>query len=172
MSDRYYRWPSNSLDIVEKIAHLRTRANILNNAASVLGEGTIYQETGISCLADLYASFASCLELFEKQLPIKKGDRVVLVKAPKCEGNWGQSKHFLIEGALGTVKMVDVDYLMRHWTVYVSFDDESWVPTFDQPPQFMKGDKVPVSEEDRHVYGFAPEYVMVVNRPPSWEKHA
>jgi hypothetical protein len=171
MSDRYYRWPSNSLDIVEKIAHLRTRANILNNAASVLGEGTIYQDTGISCLADLYASFAGCLELFEKQLPIKKGDRVVLVKAPKCEGNWSHSKHFLVEGALGTVKMVDVDYLMRDWSVYVSFDDESWIPSSDLPP-LLKGVPVPTPEDQRHVFGLSPEYVTVVSRPPSWEKPA
>jgi hypothetical protein len=172
MTERYYRWPNNDLDISQKIEHLRARAKLLEATAITLDEGPPYRETGVSCLADLYASFAGCLELFAKQLPIKRSDRVVLLKAPKCDGNWAASKHFLIEGALGTVKMVDVDYLMRHWTVYVVFDNESWIPAHDLPPAHKKGDVVPVPEERRHVYGFSPEYVTVVNRPPSWEKPA
>lgn len=132
MTDRYYRWPSNQLDIQDKITHLRERARVLGEAATSLGE-SMRNDTTLSTLADLYTSFAGCLALFAGQLPFKRGDRVRLVKAPRCEGGWADSKHFLVVGAIGTVALVEVDYLMRDWSVAVSFDDESWIASHNLP---------------------------------------
>lgn len=159
MTDRYYRWPSNQLDVQDKIAHLRERAVALGEAVTKLQEGGPYNVTGLSALADLYASFAGCLALFADQLPYKRGDRVRIVKAPKCEGGWAASKHFLVVGAIGTVALVEVDYLMRDWHVSVCFDDESWIASADYPPDIKKGDMTPVPPERRHVYGLSPSYV-------------
>jgi hypothetical protein len=163
MTERYYRWPSNQGDVQDKIAHLRERAVTLSEAATKLQEGGPYHNTGLSSLADLYASFAGCLALLAKQLPYNRGDRVRLVKAPKCEGGWNASKHFLVVGAIGTVEAVEIDYLMHDWSVSVRFDDESWVASNDFPPHHRKGDVVPVPPERRHVYGFGPSYVERLN---------
>lgn len=159
MTDRYYRWPPHQLDIQDKIAHLRERARTLGEVATTIGEGSSNRETGISCLADLYASFAGSLALFAEQLPFKRGDRVRLVKAPTCEGGWTVSKHFLVVGAIGTVKTVKVDYLMRDWSVAVSFDSESWIASDHYPSLHQKGEVVPVPPERRHTYCLAPAYV-------------
>lgn len=155
VTDRYYRWPSSQLDVQDKIRHLRERAQVLGDAATTLGEGG---DTSISVLANLYSSFAGCLSLLAAQLPYKQGDRVRLVKAPKCEGGWQGSKHFLVKGAIGTIKLVEIDYLMRDWSVYISFDDESWIASWDSS-EHRKGNMVPIPVADRHLYGFSPTYV-------------
>ncbi len=159
MSELYYRF-QNSMDVSEKVSHLQERASALADIAVKL-DGTA-QATGLSEFAALYSSFAGCLSLLASMLPYKKGDRVRLVKAPKCDGGWAHSKHFLVAGAVGTVKIVEIDYLMRGWSVFVEFDDETWIASTDSPgyggePPHKAGDRLPVSS--KHVYGFSPSFV-------------
>lgn len=50
--------------------------------------------------------------LFERFAPFREGDRVMLVKVPEIneKNSWGWmgAKHFLVYGAKGTVKCVDL----------------------------------------------------------------
>lgn len=64
--------------------------------------------------------------LFERG-PFKPGDRVRLLVTPeineKTSWGWLGAKHFLVKGALGTVK--HVDYSKGHFRADVIMDDES-----------------------------------------------
>lgn len=157
MSNLYYSFSNADLDVQQKVEHLRKRSDALKAAHTASPDDYIKQTAAI------YASFAGCMELLAKQLPYKAGDRVRLTKAPKCEGGWAESKHFLVEGAVGTIKAVGIDYLMRNWSVYVEFDDESWIPSTDYADH-KKGVPVPVDPDHRHVYGFAPHYIAAVEQ--------
>ena len=70
------------------------------------------------------------------------GDRVRLKEAPNCDNSWSHSKHFLIEGAVGTV--IEHDYRPdRGGYVYdVMFDNESRID--------MQGNVIPI--EKKHTY--------------------
>ncbi len=162
--DRYYAFPNHLADIQDRVAYLRTRSGVLAQAADQLEAG---QRTAITEIAELYASFAGCMALLAAQLPYKAEDRVRLVVAPACEGGWARAKHYLVVGALGTVKSVSLDYLMRDWCVYVEFDDESWIaphdwPAYGKEPGHKKGDIIPCAAGQRHVYGLGPRYVEKV----------
>jgi len=63
--------------------------------------------------------------LFDRFAPFKTGDRVVLTVAPRCEGNWLSSAHFLIPGSAGEVE--SVDYRNGHFVAEVVFDRETWI---------------------------------------------
>jgi hypothetical protein len=162
MSDLYYRFPYGSSDVQDKVKHLKDRADALSAVATKL-DG-VSEQTMLTEMAKLYTSFAGCMALLAKQLPYQAGDRVFLVKAPKCEGGWASSKHFLVIGAPGTIKSIEIDYLMRDWSVYVEFDNESWIASTDfgkygdEPPR-KAGDVIPVKPEDRHVFGFSRDYI-------------
>jgi hypothetical protein len=142
MSDLYYRFPYGSSDVQDKVKHLKDRADALSAVATKL-DG-VSEQTMLTEMAKLYASFAGCMTLLAKQIPYKVGDRVFLVKAPKCEGGWASSKHFLVVGAPG--------------------DNESWIASTDfgkygdEPPR-KAGDVIPVKPEDRHVFGFSRDYI-------------
>ncbi len=84
---------------------------------------------------------------FYDSLPIQKGDRVRLTKAPKIEGGsgWSGSKHFLIKGAEGTVKDVDLNTHYDYIGVNIVFDDESWISSHD-------GTVTPMEPNRRHTY--------------------
>ncbi len=153
MTDLYYRFPSSQTDIQVRIAHLRGRAEQLSKVAANLPDRVVHD------LACLYASFAGCMELLAKQLPYKAGDRVQLAKAPTCEGGWFGSKHFLVIGAVATVSFVELDHLMRHWTLYLTFDNESHVCGFAYEGN-KAGDLVPIPPERRHVFGFPDHFVV------------
>ena len=160
--DYYYSFPTHTMDIMEKVNHLRDRSLRIGNAATDTGCESVKD------IAKLYESFAGCMSLLAAQLPYKKGDRVCLIKAPRCEGGWSSSKHFLIVGAVGTVKVVDVDYLMRDWAVYVEFDNESWICSWDYKHyetgvQYKAGDHIPVPSKDRHIYGFHPNFIEKIS---------
>lgn len=153
MTDRYYCFPNSDFDIEDKVEHLRKRAEAIGAAAKISGEGGPFRDTALSTLADIYTSFAGCMALLAKAIPFKRGDRVRLVRKPKCEGGWAAHAHYLVAGARGTVSHVDLDYLMRDWRVYVKFDDESWIPSWGD----SAGVPVPVEPEKRHVFGFGPK---------------
>jgi hypothetical protein len=81
------------------------------------------------------------------QLPFREGDRVALVRdlqIPRNDG-WYHCRHFLVQGAVGTVREV-VHSGGDHFTFYVRFDDESWVDD--------RGEVHATAEENRHVFGF------------------
>lgn len=160
MTALYYRFPGSLEDIHAKVEHLRTRSAALCRAADEAKCDTIREFAG------LYASFAGCMELFAKTLPYKVGDRVRLVDPPPCEGGWATSKHFLIEGALGTVKIVSLDYLMRDWCVFVEFDDESHICTragkhWETGIHYEVGDRIPTPPGRRHVSPVPMRVVLV-----------
>ncbi len=161
MSDLYYRF-QNGMYLDEKAKTLKERAKILGDAAEQMKcEST-------AAYAGLCASFAGCIDLLSRNLPFKAGDRVRLVKAPACTGGWESSKHFLVVGALATVKGISLDYLMRDWSVYLEFDDESWIPSGDsgswhKGPPYKAGDKVLAAPDQRHVYGFGPSFIKLDN---------
>jgi hypothetical protein len=84
--------------------------------------------------------------------PHQPGDRVVLAQPPKItlEESWGwwPSRHFLIEGAAGTVKEIDWSGgRAGHYSCAIDFDDESWID--------CKGVAQPVSPERHHVFWMA-----------------
>jgi hypothetical protein len=59
----------------------------------------------------------------------KVDDRVVLLRTPVITGeeNWGwqRGKHFLVEGAAGTVK--DLGYSKHGFYYMIAFDNDSWI---------------------------------------------
>ena len=69
--------------------------------------------------------------LFERG-PFKEGDRVRLTRTPEINENtswgWIGSKHFLVAGALATVR--EVDFYDGRFVAGLHFDDESWI-SFD-----------------------------------------
>jgi hypothetical protein len=94
-----------------------------------------------------------CQELLvTKYAPFKVGDRVILTKTPdinsKDSWGWMGSKHFLVKGAHGTVRSVDVDG--RGFSASVEFDDESWIAP--------DGCINPI--KDKHVFGFHEDYLV------------
>ena len=160
MPELYYPFQGHVDDIQQKVVHLRDRARALVQAAGVAEEDSILR------LAQIYESFAACMDLLSRQLPYKAGDRVRLTRAPKCEGDWKHSEHFLVVGAAASVKSVSVDYLMRSWKLYLEFDDESTIAAFDYDSirtgygqSHKKGDVVSTPKGSRHVYGFGPDFV-------------
>lgn len=70
--------------------------------------------------------------LFDRA-PFKVGDRVRLTKTPDItpEKSWGWmgAKHFLVKGAMATVR--EVDFSDGHFEAWLHFDDESWISSID-----------------------------------------
>lgn len=81
-------------------------------------------------------------------LPVQVGDMVRLRKAPRCEGGWLRSKHFLIPGAIAEVK--SIDFCSGEFSAYLRFEDESWVDD--------AGVVHPTEPKDRHVFGLGLDY--------------
>lgn len=84
--------------------------------------------------------------LFERA-PFRPGDRVRLIKTPviteeKTPG-WVCAKHFLVAGAIGTVRYVD--FREGLFNAMVIWDDESYV---GYPP----GPPIPVEPAGRHLF--------------------
>lgn len=84
--------------------------------------------------------------------PAVVGDRVMLTKTPnitksKAPG-WMGSRHFLIRGAIATVREVSLD--TGGFCFQLMFDDESWLK--DGVPQ-------PIPEKDKHTYHFREDFV-------------
>jgi hypothetical protein len=97
--------------------------------------------------------------LLTKYAPFKVGDRVELVATPTINEDtafgWMSAKHFLVRGAVGTVRESDV---RSNGTLafHVEFDDESWVD--------RDGVRRPV--ESKHVYCFG-EKSLARHEPPN-----
>jgi hypothetical protein len=86
------------------------------------------RSTGVSYTLDVL--FAAHRLVIERFAPFKVGDRVALSKTPKIdrETAWGWlgSKHFLVQGALGIVRTVDL-HGDGKLSFGVEFDDETWI---------------------------------------------
>ena len=82
--------------------------------------------------------------LFDRFAPFKEGDRVKIVKAPKCDGGWSCYKDLMVKGAKGVVTDVDLDSETKVFTAYVKWDNESYTD--------MNGKKRKIPEKDRHVF--------------------
>lgn len=59
--------------------------------------------------------------------PFHEGDRVSLKRTPEIgpDSGWRGCKHFLVQGAVGTVRTVE--FYGGNFTFLVTFDDESWI---------------------------------------------
>lgn len=77
--------------------------------------------------------------LCKRFCPFKVGNRVRLTETPvitkETAHGWLGSKHFLVAGALGTVK--GLDCYEGWWTVGVVWDDETWI-------HHVTGEKMPM----------------------------
>lgn len=97
--------------------------------------------------------------LFNKFAPFKIGDRVRLIKTPEINENrfpgWLSSKHFLIEGAVGTVE--SVDYRDETFCADVVFDNESWIDS--------NGTRHPIEENGKHTFLFSEKLLVKINHP-------
>ena len=95
--------------------------------------------------------------LIDKYAPFRVGDRVFLTEAPRITPDkspgWLGCEHFLVRGAAGTVREVDVDG--RGFSAAVEFDDESWICDFGAD----KGKVMPIEPEARHTFHF-PERML------------
>lgn len=89
--------------------------------------------------------------------PFQPGDRVRLTKAPKIDKDnrpgWQHCKHFLVEGATGTVDSVDAN--AKGFNAAVKFDNESWTNS-------QTGEQTLVKPDDRGLFGFHESFLEVV----------
>ncbi|MCA6510333.1 MAG: hypothetical protein IM566_04160 [Pseudanabaena sp. M152S2SP2A07QC] len=95
-------------------------------------------------LEEVLGSYAS---LFNRFCPYKVGDRVQLIEdldIPEGHG-WYCAKHFLIKGAIATVK--DVGYRDDLFSFGLEFDNESWV-------HYKTCEIIPI-KEGKHLFYFA-----------------
>ena len=62
-----------------------------------------------------------------ERAPFQVGQRVALARTPEIgpASGWSHYKHFLVQGAAGTVRYVE--FGRGHFSFAVTFDDESWI---------------------------------------------
>lgn len=125
---------SNTLKYVNDLNNIKAKVNELDR---LLNGG----ELGFK-LNEILESYAS---LFNRFCPYKVGDRVQLTEdldIPEDSG-WYSSKHFLIKGAIATVKAVG--YRDDLFSFGLVFDDESWV-------HYRTGEIIPTEEDQKHLF--------------------
>lgn len=126
---------------IAQLDALRERLNLLRQAGQFLTSGDfLYTIERFAAAYDL---------LISRYAPFKVGDRVRLTRTPNITENtapgWLGSKHFLVAGALCTVKQVEV-VPPADLRFAVAFDTESWIDRHGMEQQ--------VEPERRHVYSF------------------
>ncbi|RUR74888.1 hypothetical protein PCC6912_50660 [Chlorogloeopsis fritschii PCC 6912] len=89
--------------------------------------------------------------LFNRFCPFKVGERVVLTKTPEIdkESGWYRGKHFLVEGAIATIK--NRDYYQNKFVFYLEFENESWIDS--------NGEIHLYDPERRHHFAFSEDFV-------------
>lgn len=87
----------------------------------------------------------SYLSMFDRFCPFAVGDRVALTKTLDIseDSGWYSCRHFLIEGAVGTI--TQRGYSDGQFQFYVTFDDETWIDRDDN--------EQPV--DDKHVFSLS-----------------
>jgi hypothetical protein len=89
--------------------------------------------------------------LMDKFAPFKDGDKVMLKERPDpMPSGWSGSAHFLVRGALATVKEIECG--PKGFRVDVIFDDESWIR---EDWAAKTKEVVPTEPESRHMFGFS-----------------
>ena len=93
--------------------------------------------------------------LFERFAPFREGDRVMLVKVPEIneKDSWGWmcAKHFLVYGAKGTVKTVDL--YKGKFQAGVVWDDDSWIDEHTKEIHPVK---------DKSLFNHSEDYLRVI----------
>lgn len=102
--------------------------------------------------------------LLDKYAPFKIGDHVLLTETPTIEpsSGWYSSKHFLVKGAEGIVREVNVD--KNGFSAGVEWLAQSWIPEHDMLSQGIKKG-VPVPLKEPYIYHFAEKWLVRVSRP-------
>ena len=131
---------SNTLEYVEYLKVVKAKTSELDNLLS--------NEFGFK-LSQVLESYTS---LFGRFCPHKIGDRIQLKETldiPEGSG-WYGSKHFLIEGAIATVRTCE--YRNNSFCFGLVFDDESYV-------DYRSGEIKPEPEDDKHLYYLSEEKI-------------
>ncbi len=110
--------------------------------------------SGLSDLSYQFNKYANAYKLLlSKYAKFHVGDRVRLVLTPKISEadspGWIGSRHFLVVGACGEIR--DVDVRKDTFTYHVEFDSESWIDS--------NGVVNLVEPERRHTYNFSERYL-------------
>jgi hypothetical protein len=110
--------------------------------------------SGLSDLSYQFNKYANAYKLLlSKYAKFHVGDRVRLVLTPKISEadspGWMGSKHFLVVGARGEIR--DVDVYKDTFTYHIEFDSESWIDS--------NGVVNLVEPERRHTYNFSERYL-------------
>lgn len=129
---------SNTFKYVNDLKNIKAKVNELNGLLNA-------EELGFK-LNEILESYAS---LFNRFCPYKVGDRVQLkedLDIPQDSG-WYSSKHFLIKGAIATVR--EVGYRDDLFSFGLEFDNESWV-------HYRTGKIIPIEGYRKHLF-YLPE---------------
>lgn len=102
----------------------------------------------------LNSVLSSYNEMFSRFCPFKVGDRIRLTKTPVIEqgSGWYGSRHFLVEGAIATVR--NCDWHKGKFVFNLEFDDESWVDS--------EGRIYPIAPERRHMFSFGEDWIAAI----------
>lgn len=134
---------NRSLEAWDKMLALRDAAKSMAKAVEAVSGGTMVEEDIRDALRMLFTRFA----------PFRVGDRVRLTETPeisdKVSWGWLGGKHFLVKGALATVREVNVRD--DQFLVGLIFDDDSWVD--------RDGKRHPVAEKERGAYTFRERFI-------------
>lgn len=90
------------------------------------------------------------MKILKKYLPVKEGDRVILLEDVKCEGNWESCSHFLKKGEVATINSIEI--YKENLFVNLVFDNETYID--------KKGIEQPVS--CKHTFYFPIESVVKI----------
>lgn len=131
-------------DITDTLSRITRERNALYEALGI-GWDAISPPT----ITEAYRLLLDVLAGVVANAPLRRGDRVRLIKAPVIDEQnspgWRGFKHFLVEGALGTVAFVR--FRGHGYEAYIEFDDESWIGE--------KGVINPIAPERRSHFRFA-----------------
>lgn len=104
----------------------------------------------------LSSVLSSYHEIFSRFCPYKIGDRVQLIKPPIIEivPGWRGSRHFLVEGAIATVR--GCDWRKGQFVFDLEFDDESWID--------REGKVHLIAPRQRHLFSFGEDWIAAIEQ--------
>ena len=132
---------ANTIKYSESLAAIKDKVSELDR---LLNAG----ELGFK-LNEILSTHAS---LFNRFCPYKVGDRVQLKESldiPEGHG-WHHCRHFLIKGAIATVK--DCGYRDDMFVFGLTFDDESWV-------RYDTQEVVPSKDDQKHLFYLSENWI-------------
>jgi hypothetical protein len=126
------------------IDNVKQAAEHLGKALTLLQRGPIDYY-----LTELVGAAEYCKEHYS---PFKVNDNVILCKAPALEEGhgWYHCRHFLVKGAKGVVKEVDLG--SKGFSFSIEFTDESYMD--------RDGKIHPTAENRRHTFGFGEDSLV------------